>query len=272
MTDASQDLVIDLGAHNGDDTSYYLHKGFRVVAIEANPVLVEQMAWRFHHAIEEGRLTLLNVGITEHAGTLPLWVNDDQSVWSSFDRGLGGRHGSRCHSIIVRCLPLSSIIGDYGVPYYLKIDIEGYDRICLESLQAGHCPRYVSCELTHGDGLIEQLHDLGYRRFKLVNQSTYTDAFPVFDDQIGFRALRKLCSYVPAAKRFLPDGVRSDFDTFRLQRRYRFPQGSSGPFGEETYGRWQSRKEIVERYERIRSRFVRASVPLEQCWYDVHAS
>lgn len=272
MTDGSQDLVIDLGAHNGDDTGYYLHKGFRVVSVEANPILVEQIARRFHRDIEVGRLTLLNVGIAEREGTLPFWVNDDQSVWSSFDRDLGGRHGSRCHSVIVQCLPLSSIIREYGVPYYLKIDIEGYDRVCLDSLQTGRCPRYVSCELAHGDGLIEQLHNLGYRRFKLVNQSTFTDAVPVFDDQIGFRALRKLCTCVPAVKRLLPDGVRSDFDTFTSQRGYLFPQGSSGPFGEETYGPWRSTREIVERYDRIRSRFVRAAVPLEQCWYDVHAS
>jgi hypothetical protein len=172
----------------------------------------------------------------------------------------------------VQCLPLDSIIREHGVPHYLKIDIEGYDRICLDSLQAGHCPQYLSCELTHGDGLIGQLHGLGYRRFKLVNQSTYTDATPVFDDQIGFRALRKLCTCVPAVKRLLPDGVRSDFDTFTPERGYRFPQGSSGPFGEETHGPWRNKDEIVRRYDRIRSRFLRAAVPLEQCWYDVHAS
>lgn len=33
-------LVIDVGMHNGDDTAYYLHRGYRVVAIEANPAWV----------------------------------------------------------------------------------------------------------------------------------------------------------------------------------------------------------------------------------------
>jgi FkbM family methyltransferase len=267
-----QDLIIDLGAHNGDDTGYYLQKRFRVVSVEANPILAEQIAGRFHHAVRDGRLTVLNLGIAGQTGTLPFWVNDEQSVWSSFDRDLGGRHGSRCHSVPVPCLPLDSILCEHGVPYYLKIDIEGYDRVCLDSLLVGHCPRYLSCELTHVDGLIEQLHDLGYERFKLVNQSTYTDATPVFDNQIGFRALRKLCACVPVVKPFLPNGVRSDFDTFAPEPGYRFPQGSSGPFGEETYGPWRSRDEIVRRYDHIRNRFLRAAVPLEQCWYDVHAS
>ncbi len=32
-------LVFDAGMNNGDDTAYYLFRGFDVVAIEANPAL-----------------------------------------------------------------------------------------------------------------------------------------------------------------------------------------------------------------------------------------
>jgi hypothetical protein len=31
------DLIYDLGMHRGGDTQFYLEKGFRVVAVEANP-------------------------------------------------------------------------------------------------------------------------------------------------------------------------------------------------------------------------------------------
>jgi hypothetical protein len=51
-----------------------------------------------------------------------------------------------------------------------------------------------------------------------------------------------------------------------------FAQGSSGPFAEDTHGPWRARDEIVRRYDDIRRRSLRAAVPLEQCWYDVHAS
>ena len=53
------DLIVDLGAHNGDDTCYYLRKGFRVVAVEANPILAEQIRGRFHEAVRGGLLTVL---------------------------------------------------------------------------------------------------------------------------------------------------------------------------------------------------------------------
>ena len=35
------DLIYDIGQHTGEDTAFYLGKGFRVVAVEANPTLAE---------------------------------------------------------------------------------------------------------------------------------------------------------------------------------------------------------------------------------------
>jgi FkbM family methyltransferase len=266
------DLIIDLGAHNGDDSAHYLEAGFRVVAVEANPLLAQSIQDRFAAEVSAGRLTVLNVGIAERTGTASFWVNDDNSVWSSFDRDLGGRQGSRCHAVPVQCMRLDTLLDAHGIPHYLKIDIEGGDRACLDSLQPTSCPKYLSCELTHGEGLIEKLYDLGYRRFKLINQSTFTDATPVFDHELGFRALRKLRLLLPATRRFFPDGLRSDLDSFSSRRGQRFPPGASGPFGEATFGPWHSREAVLRRYDEIRSRFLRAKVPLEQCWYDVHAS
>jgi FkbM family methyltransferase len=266
------DLIFDVGAHNGDDSGYYLEKGYRVVAVEANPLLAQSITERFEAAIQTGRLTVLNVGIADRSGTLPFWVNADNSVWSSFDRELGGRHGSRCHPVDIECVPLDALIRQYGVPHYLKIDIEGYDRICLDALHPSKCPRYLSCELTHSNPLIDRLYELGYRQFKLVNQSTYTDATPVFENEIGFRAVRKLCVLLPAVRRALPDGVRSDFDTFTRRHGHVFPEGASGPFGEDTFGPWRTKEMVEHQYDEIRRRFLRAGVSLEQCWYDIHAA
>jgi hypothetical protein len=40
-------LIYDVGMFNGDDTAYYLEKGFHVVGIEANPRLITQLTQRF---------------------------------------------------------------------------------------------------------------------------------------------------------------------------------------------------------------------------------
>ena len=51
---AAADLIVDVGAHNGDDTAFYLHKGYRVIAIEANPVLAKSITVRFAAASTDG--------------------------------------------------------------------------------------------------------------------------------------------------------------------------------------------------------------------------
>ncbi len=40
-------FIIDLGMNNGDDTAFYLAKGYNVVAVEANPHLVAAARVRF---------------------------------------------------------------------------------------------------------------------------------------------------------------------------------------------------------------------------------
>ena len=36
-------LVYDVGMHRGDDTAYYLHKGYRVVGVQANPAMADHL-------------------------------------------------------------------------------------------------------------------------------------------------------------------------------------------------------------------------------------
>ena len=58
-----RDLVFDIGVNNGEDTAYYLRRGFRVVGVDANPEMVASGEQRFHKEIRAGRLVLLNVGL-----------------------------------------------------------------------------------------------------------------------------------------------------------------------------------------------------------------
>src|SRR5262245_6208551 len=58
-----QDLIYDVGMNNGDDTAYYLRRGFRVVAIEADTRLAKYAGERFGTQISSGQLRILNIGI-----------------------------------------------------------------------------------------------------------------------------------------------------------------------------------------------------------------
>jgi hypothetical protein len=62
------------------------------------------------------------------------------------------------------------IVGEFGVADYMKIDIEGNDRICIAGLTNAAAPPYISVEMDHvrGDEDIERLAELGYRGFKVI--------------------------------------------------------------------------------------------------------
>jgi FkbM family methyltransferase len=135
-----RDLIFDIGMNDGADTAYYLHRGYRVVAVEANPQLAEEARARFRREIAAGRLTVLGVAIAGTAGVLPFWICDSHSPWSSFDYEIASRDGSTCHQIDVECRPFSDILEEHGVPYFLKIDIEGTDHLCIRDLRSGDLP------------------------------------------------------------------------------------------------------------------------------------
>ena len=181
-------LIYDVGSHKGGDTEFYLSLGFNVLSIDANPYVVQEQTERLKKYIPH-QLKILNVGIADENGTKEFYINK-HSVWSSFDKYIGCRMGygpgsvdrnksidTKDSTVInVPTMKFSDILKEHGIPYYLKIDIEGYDDKCIRSL-AGfeYLPKYISCET--GDDqdsdsllLLELLYDIGYRRFKLVKQ------------------------------------------------------------------------------------------------------
>ncbi|MBK6662652.1 MAG: FkbM family methyltransferase [Thermoflexaceae bacterium] len=165
------DLIFDLGMHVAQDTEFYLRKGFRVVAIEANPVLARAARSRLHGAVEEGRLVVLAVGIGGTRGLSTFFIDPVHSEWSSFEPGLGGRSGEG-RKVAVPTVVLGDVLREFGCPHYLKIDIEGHDLLALRQLEESGCrPSFVSVE-NGQPPMLETLVRMGYAGFKFINQAT----------------------------------------------------------------------------------------------------
>ena len=77
------DLIVDVGMHRGADTEFYLRKGFRVVGIEAIPWVAAEVAERLAPDIEDGRLRVLNVAVSDHEGVADFYVNLQEETWST---------------------------------------------------------------------------------------------------------------------------------------------------------------------------------------------
>jgi FkbM family methyltransferase len=254
-------LIYDVGMNDGNDTAYYLHRGFSVVAIEADPVLAEQASLRFPREIAEGRLKIMNVAISENAGVLPFWICETKSGWNSFDRSIASRDGCPHHQIEVQCSRLDSILANEGVPYYLKIDIEGHDSLCLDQLVDHDLPKYISLE-SGGVEPLYRLQKLGYTHFKCISQFYFfpLDLPPIpqevkyrhlanlmTDRNILLRVARRCGAWRPILARMTR--IRHEMEKNRTSNGWTFSGETSGPFGEDTSGRWQSFDEIIRTYE-----------------------
>jgi FkbM family methyltransferase len=259
-------LIYDVGAHEGQDTDFYLKKGFNVIAVEASPQLCAELSERFSHAIRSGALTVVNVAISDKDGEIDFYLNNEASEWGTANPEFVARNehlGTKSTKIRIRSTPLDTILKTYGVPYYLKIDIEGMDTVALSTLQKiSERPKYISIESEKVSWrrLLEEfrlLTDLGYKKFKIVNQALVT-----------------------FQKCPLPAGEGLYVD-------HTFPFESSGLFGTELPGEWMDVFQAIEYYKPIFygyalngdfGVFKRGNIPPELIqtlpdddWYDTHA-
>jgi FkbM family methyltransferase len=261
----NEDLVYDVGMHNGDDTALYLSQGFRVVAIEANPVLAETGRTRFASALAAGQLEILNIGVAACEGAFDFWVNEENDEYSSFVEEVGCRNGSRCHAITVPCLSFRQILDRHGVPYYLKIDIERGDVHCLTGLDRADLPRYVSVE-AHSLEYLCILSRLGYDGFKCIDQLSHN--FPGYrPDNESLRG-RLTSGWLHAWREFSRRCLRHR----PTANGRHFPIGSSGPFGEETPGEWQSLEEVAYSWLHFKMGHRKRGRLNMRGWFDFHAT
>ena len=82
---------------------------------------------------------MLNVGISGQYEKLPFWVNEIDSAWSSFSEVEAKKNGP-ARRLEVECIPLSELLKQYGIPYYVKVDIEGADHLAVSSLTPDIAP------------------------------------------------------------------------------------------------------------------------------------
>lgn len=255
----SKDVIIDIGVHNGEDTVSYLKNGYNVIGIEANPLKVALCRKRFSKFIENGNLELHNIGVGDRNGSLDFYINPKRTEWSSFNKDMAQRDYKE-DSIItqrVKIIRLSDFLDELNIAgevKYLKIDIESFDLIALESLLESEIrPSYISVELG-GMESFQLLRALGYSRFKVINQSFFHLPMNLkHESSVIFQFLNLLLSVF---RNFI-----SKYIVFN------YPIGSSGPFGENTKGVWLSTNEmeaLLRSYYQLKRPFI------VQSWFDLH--
>ena len=268
-------MVFDVGLHNGDDTAYYLSLGYKVVGVEANPLLAAKCAARFENEIRDGRVRVINGGLLKEPGTFTFYRNLTDDGWSSFEPDRGKKDGA-WEELKIPCITTAQLIAEHGKPFFMKVDIEGADLQALATLTAATAPTYISLELNCADPIVERLIELGYSAFKFVNAETYWPTPPVFNHQIGLRLLRKVRRAPFVRKAISKVGRRlrpnSEYDPpYKYSPTgYPFGRDSSGPFGEQAAGNWLTSEAALAWFGKLKDSFLREGIG-EELWWDVHA-
>ena len=167
-------IIFDLGFCNGIDTMYYLSQGCKVVALEGNPTLVDIGNRRFKEEIENGQLILLNKVISNYTkDNIDFYINPEKIEWGSLYKEIAEQDGKQSIKVSVSSISFFDLIDLYGIPYYLKVDVEGCDVLIASNLsQLNEKPEVVSFELNKIDYLeiFMSLKRAGYTKFQLRNQ------------------------------------------------------------------------------------------------------
>lgn len=246
--------VFDIGMYDCADTAYYLEMGNRVIAVEANQELVRRARERFRAHIEAGRLTVVNAAIAASAGPVELVLSGDDLGASSL---FGDRIADRqpIGTMTAPGLPVRELLREFGTPHYLKVDIEGADRLCILNLTADARPPFLSFEIgADVEELLDHLRSIGYTRFKIMNQISFREL--ANESNLRDRLVRRVSERLGVGEPRLIKRAGRFFVSGR----------SSGPVPWQGDGNWYSGEETVARWRRARAE----SPP--SAWYDIHAT
>lgn len=167
-----RDLIFDLGMHQGYDSRFYLAKGFRVVGLEAVPGLCAAARGRLAEHGE--KLTIVNKALAETAGMqVTFYSVPDKDDWGSLNKNAAEKGVYDSLETQVTTTDLAELLDAFGVPHYIKCDLEGGDIVFRNQLlRDSRRPTFVSLEVNSARD-IEVLEECGYDRAQLVNQAMH---------------------------------------------------------------------------------------------------
>lgn len=156
-TKISNKLVFDVGAHVGKLTKKFIEAGAKVVAIEPQTDLTANENF-------DGVLSIENVCISDKIGKDKFYRCSRTSL-STCDTFWKDCHNGEWDEVMISTYTLDYLIEKYGIPVYIKIDVESFEEYVLKGLT--YNIDYISVEYTRSFrqkfiNCLKEIERLGY--------------------------------------------------------------------------------------------------------------
>lgn len=232
-----KNLIFDFGVGNGADTDSYLDLGFSVVSVDADPKICDTLKSRYQSLLGT-RLNVVNCILGSdnlESGSGKFFRNLDYPHLSSTFASWANRDGGLVEEIYVETCSLDSLFSRFGVPLYLKSDIEGAEFNLLKEMKnLDTKPEYLSVEdCRFGAEYLMLMLEMGYQSFSIVDQSV--------------------------------------FDSKEVTNKISSTAGTSGSFGPWLQTEWVRREKVLDFYlATVRDKSGVRLAPVGH-WFDIHA-
>ena len=182
-------FAYDIGANIGTCTQRLIDGGCRVLAVEPQPEMCSEMQ-KIFYGNENVTILQSAVGNKQGIGTLNINSRNTLSTmsnqWISKSRFKESKWKTK---IEVPIVTLDSLIDEYGIPDYIKIDVEGWEhKVILGLTKKVPCISFEFVIEFHQQTIncINTLKDIGYTEFH----------FPGFTDWINSEEIMSKITYL----------------------------------------------------------------------------
>jgi FkbM family methyltransferase len=143
------DLIFDIGANDGTKTDVFLRLGAKVVAIDPDDLNQQMIRNKFHrYRLTPKPVVVVGKAVSDECDSKTMWIDGPGSALNTLsDKWAAALKDKKqnfegenfglefAQSKVIETTTVEELIRAYGIPYFIKIDVEGYEIHVIQGMK-----------------------------------------------------------------------------------------------------------------------------------------